>query len=125
LYAAALDALDKKPQSALVSPSLMGSSGVVTLSIVSVIPDIMQHYHDVIVNAQKEVLIATNAWEPGRSVELVTDAFKILNERAVKDNRTVYLWRGLMVGRCQNLDGRSEYSKCISTTLRKETVHLV
>jgi hypothetical protein len=89
LYAAALDALNKNPRSAVVSPSLMGSSGVVTLSIISVIPDIMQHYHDVIVNAQKEVLIATNAWEPGRSVELVTDAFKILNERAVKDNRTV------------------------------------
>lgn len=67
----------------------MGSTGVVTLTIVSVIPDIMQHYHDVIVTAQKEVLIATNAWEPGRSVELVTSAFQELNERAGKDGRKV------------------------------------
>ena len=89
MFAAAVDAADRNPKTAVVSPSLMGSSGVVTLTIVSVIPDIMQHYHNVIVTAQKEVLIATNAWEPGRSVELVTTAFQELNERAGKDGRKV------------------------------------
>ena len=89
MFAAAVDAADKDPKTAVVSPSLLGSSGVVTLTIISVIPDIMQHYHDVIVNAQKELLIATNAWEPGRSVELVTSAFQELNERARKDGRKV------------------------------------
>jgi hypothetical protein len=59
------------------------------MTIVSIIPDIMQHYHDVIVTAQKEVLIATNAWEPGKSVELVTTAFQELNDRAARDNRRV------------------------------------
>src|SRR6202022_4031638 len=107
----ALDAVDKNPKSALVSPSLLGSSGVVTLTIISVIPDIMQHYHDVIVAAQKEVLIATNAWEPGRSVELVTSAFQILNDRAAKDNRTVLsLVISLISGCRQNLDGRRQSS---------------
>ena len=59
------------------------------MTIISVIPDIMQHYYDVIVTAQKEVLIATNAWEPGKSVELVTSAFKELDDRAGKDGRKV------------------------------------
>jgi len=90
LYAAALDAADKDPKTAVVSPSLMGASGVVTLTIVSIIPDIMQHYHNVIVTAQKEVLIATNAWEPGKSVELVTSAFQELNKRAGRDGRRVF-----------------------------------
>lgn len=125
MFAAALDAVKKNPKSTVVSPSLLGSSGVVTLSIVSVIPDIMQHYHDVIVNAQKEVLIATNAWEPGRSVELVTDAFKILNERAAKDNRTVSHLGVTDLGGRENLDGRGKHPQCLSTPLREEAIHLV
>lgn len=87
MFAAAADAADRDPKTAVVSPSLLGSSGVVTLSIISVIPDIMQHYHNIIVTAQKEVLIATNAWEPGRSVELITTAFQELNELAGKEGR--------------------------------------
>lgn len=89
MFAAALDAAKRDPKTAVVSPSLIGSSGVVTLTIISVILDIMQHYHNVIVTAQKEVLIATNAWEPGKSVELVTSAFKELNDRAGKEGRKV------------------------------------
>lgn len=89
MFAAVVDAAERDPKTAVVSPSLIGSSGVVTLTIVSVIPDIMQHYHNIIVTAQKEVLIATNAWEPGKSVELVTSAFKELNDRAGKDGRKV------------------------------------
>jgi len=91
MFAAAVDAADHDPRTAVCSSSLLGTSGVVTLTIISTIPDIMQHYHDVIVTAQKEVLIATNAWEPGRSVDLVTSAFKILNDRAGKDGRKVQL----------------------------------
>jgi hypothetical protein len=91
MYAAAVDAAEKDPKTAVCSPSLLGTSGVCTLSIVSVIPDIMQHYHNVIVTAQKEVLIATNAWEPGKSVELVTTAFQELNDRAARDGRRVYI----------------------------------
>jgi hypothetical protein len=94
LYAAALDAADKDPKTAVCSPSLLGSSGVCTMTIVSIIPDIMQHYHDVIVTAQREVLIATNAWEAGKSVELVTTAFQELNERAKRENRRVYFQSG-------------------------------
>ena len=91
MYAAAIDAADIAPETAVCSPSLLGSSGVCTLTIVSIIPDIMQHYHNMIVTAQKEVLIATNAWEAGHSVDLVVSALEELNTRAAKDGRTVIL----------------------------------
>jgi hypothetical protein len=108
MYAAAVDAADKDPKTAVCSPSLLGSSGVVTLTIISIIPDIMQHYHDLIVTAQKEVLIATNAWEPGKSVDLVITALQELNERAGKEGRKVFPSREfvLNLGRCQSPHGR-------------------
>src|SRR5277367_117070 len=116
MFAAAVDAADRDPKTAVCSPSLLGSSGVVTLSIISIIPDIMQHYHDVIVTAQKEVLIATNAWEPGKSVELVTSAFQELNERAGKDGRKVPILSilCLITGRRQSIDGCCQHSECFS-----------
>jgi len=43
-----------------VSPALIGTSGVVPLTIISTIPDIMQHYYHCIIHAKKEVLLATN-----------------------------------------------------------------
>lgn len=76
--------LEKNVGAGVVSPSLLGSGGVLPLTIISVIPDIMLHYHDTIASAQKEVLLATNAWEPGKSVELVTSGLRILNEKAGK-----------------------------------------
>jgi hypothetical protein len=33
------------------------------LSIISLIPDIMAHYRDVIVRAEKEVFLVTNYWQ--------------------------------------------------------------
>ena len=80
----------------------------------------MQHYHDVIVTAQKEVLIATNAWEPGRSVDLVTSAFKILNDRAAMDGRTVrctHACRLIGLGRCESVDGRCQCKEPFSVEI--------
>jgi hypothetical protein len=121
MFAAAVDAADRDPKTAVCSPSLLGTSGVVTLTIISTIPDIMQHYHDVIVTAQKEVLIATNAWETGRSVDLVTSSFKVLNDRAAKDGRKVRLpsYSSLIgIGSCESVDGRGEYSQPLSIQIR-------
>jgi len=89
------------------------------MTIISVITDIMQHYHNVIVTAKKEVLIATNAWEAGKSVKLVTSAFQELNERAGKEGRKARLATiELMSGRCKDINGCRHYSQCISAALR-------
>ncbi|GAA5874162.1 hypothetical protein JCM1840_000371 [Sporobolomyces johnsonii] len=82
IYYEALRTLEKDPLVGLVSPSLMGSTGVIPLSIISVIPDIIQHYCDVIVRAEKEIIFATNFWEASGSATMITDAFKELSRRA-------------------------------------------
>jgi len=41
----------------------MGSTTTMPLSIISLIPDIMQHYRDVIIRAEKEIFLATNYWQ--------------------------------------------------------------
>lgn len=91
LYHEVLDAVQQKPESAVISPSLFATSGVVPLSVISIIPDIMKQYADCIVASTKEVLIATNAWEPGRSVEIVVKALRELNALCFIENRKVYV----------------------------------
>ncbi|KZV94113.1 phospholipase D/nuclease, partial [Exidia glandulosa HHB12029] len=85
----ALSTVLDEPSSAVASPALMGATGVVPLTVVSVIPDIMQHYHDTIAAARSEVLLATNAWEKGKSVDLVTSGIRALEERCANEGRTV------------------------------------
>ena len=68
----------------MVSPSLSGSSGVIPLSIVSVIPDIMRHYADLIVRAETEVFLATNYWEPSHSSTIISDSLRELSKRSQK-----------------------------------------
>ncbi|CAF0762736.1 unnamed protein product [Adineta steineri] len=74
-----------------VSPALIGSTGVIPLTIISTIPDIMQHYYDVIVHAQKEVLFATMYWEKSESANTIGKAFRDLSERAGYENRHVII----------------------------------
>ncbi|KAI0270588.1 hypothetical protein BC834DRAFT_1011250 [Gloeopeniophorella convolvens] len=81
VYNDVLHTLDKDPLAGLVSPSLLGSSGVIPLSIVSVIPDIMRHYADLIVRAEKEIFLATNYWEPSLSAGIVSDSLRELSKR--------------------------------------------
>ncbi|KAL5533428.1 hypothetical protein ACEPAF_5204 [Sanghuangporus sanghuang] len=88
VYADVLDSISRNPFSNLASPSVIGSSGVVPLSIVSVIPDIMRHYADLIANAQHEVFIATNYLENSHSSQLVSDALRALSRRGVEEKRS-------------------------------------
>jgi hypothetical protein len=46
MYADVLMCLTRDPLAGVVSPSLLGTSGTIPLSIVSTIPDIMRHYAD-------------------------------------------------------------------------------
>ncbi|KAG8214539.1 hypothetical protein J3R82DRAFT_9600 [Butyriboletus roseoflavus] len=89
IYVDVLATLDSNPWAGVVSPPLLGSRGVVNLSIISLIPDIMQHYYDCIVNAENEVFLATNYWEASKASKFVCDAFKELSRRAEKRGKKV------------------------------------
>ncbi|KAI0317533.1 hypothetical protein OF83DRAFT_1171920 [Amylostereum chailletii] len=82
IYNDVLSPLERDPLAGVVSPSLLGSSGVVPLSVVSVIPDIMRHYAELIVSAQHEVFLATNYWQPSHSATIVSDSLRELSKRA-------------------------------------------
>lgn len=89
LFHNVLCTLKRDPSVGCVSPSLIGTSGVIPLSIISTIPDIMQHYYHCIVHAQREVLLATNYWEKSVSVNIIGKALRDLNKRAEIDGRMV------------------------------------
>lgn len=83
----------------MVSPSLMGSFGVVPLTVISVcvpwphtcisttnhsysMPDIVRHMSNVIVRAEQEVFFATNYWENTVASKYITNAIRELDRRA-------------------------------------------
>ncbi|KAI3342780.1 hypothetical protein F4824DRAFT_443229 [Ustulina deusta] len=82
LYHDALCTLDDNPQRGVVSPCLMGSNGIVPLTIISVLPDIVRHMSNLIVLAEKEVFLATNFWQNGIASRYITDAIRELSRRA-------------------------------------------
>ncbi|CCL99523.1 uncharacterized protein FIBRA_01541 [Fibroporia radiculosa] len=82
IYHDVLKTLDVDPWVGSVSPPLLGSRGVVTLSIISVIPDIIQHHYDCIVQAEFEVFLATNFWQASKSATKICDAFLELSRRS-------------------------------------------
>jgi hypothetical protein len=89
LFHNVLCTLKRDPLSGCISPSLIGTSGVIPLTIISTIPDIMQHYYHCIVHAKKEVLLATNFWEKSASVDIIGRALRDLSQRAGNENRLV------------------------------------
>ncbi|KAI4602944.1 hypothetical protein KJ359_008165 [Pestalotiopsis sp. 9143b] len=82
LYHDSLCTLNDNPAHGMVSPSLLGSSGVAPLAILSVIPDIVRHMSNLIVRAEKEVFLATNYWQNSTASQFITDAMKELSRRA-------------------------------------------
>ncbi|KAK8118544.1 uncharacterized protein PG998_003170 [Apiospora kogelbergensis] len=81
LYHDALCTLNEDLGSGMVSPPLMGSSGVVPLTIISCIPDIVRHMSNLIVRAEKEVYLATNYWQNGVAASYLTHAIRELSRR--------------------------------------------
>ncbi|KAL5349104.1 hypothetical protein ACLOAV_005392 [Pseudogymnoascus australis] len=82
VYHHALGPVEQDVAAAMVSPSLMGSCGVVPLTIISVVPDIMRHMSNMIVRAEKEVYLATNYWQNSVASTYITNAMKELSARA-------------------------------------------
>ncbi|KAK6344384.1 hypothetical protein TWF696_008021 [Orbilia brochopaga] len=79
-----LRTLEKDPRAGVVSPRYMGSTGVVPLTIMSIIPDIMRHYANLIIHAQQSIIIATNFWAASNASHIITDALKELSKRRLE-----------------------------------------
>ncbi|KAG0149930.1 hypothetical protein CROQUDRAFT_668840 [Cronartium quercuum f. sp. fusiforme G11] len=88
MYADVLLCLQRDKLSGLVSPPLIGSCGVMPLTILSVIPDIMQHYYDCIVLAKREVLLATNYLQKSDSQRTICAALRELSKRVGERNQS-------------------------------------
>ncbi|KAL2691010.1 hypothetical protein IWX47DRAFT_933289, partial [Phyllosticta citricarpa] len=78
----ALRALDHDPLAGLVSPPLMGSSGVIPLTFIGPTPDICRHMSNLIARADKEVILVTRYWKESNASRLITDSIKELSVRA-------------------------------------------
>ena len=93
-------AVEADPECDIVAPTLIASSGIVPLTINSTFDCIpaccytyhlnvlfdshlalFSHYHDCIVNAQHEVMLASGFWKPGKATDMINKAFRELNRR--------------------------------------------
>ncbi|PSS00652.1 hypothetical protein BD289DRAFT_458445 [Coniella lustricola] len=82
IYHDAIMSLKGNPAHGVVSPSLMGSCGVMPLTVISTIPDIVRHMANCIVRAEREVYLATNYWANSTASKFITDAMRELSRRA-------------------------------------------
>ena len=74
--------LEHDPLNGVVSPSMIGSTGVTPFAVIGPLHDILRHMSNLIVQAKKEVLLATNFWLASKGSRFITDALKELSKRA-------------------------------------------
>ena len=74
--------LERDPLMGCCSPSLVGSIGVMPLTVIGPLPDICRHMSNLIARAEREVFLATNYWMDSDASRLITDALKELSRRA-------------------------------------------
>ncbi|KAJ5241510.1 uncharacterized protein N7469_003101 [Penicillium citrinum] len=82
VYYDALSAVEKNPEVGVVSPPLMGATGIVPLTIVAPLPDLCRHLANCIVRAKHEIFLGTNFWIHSDASTLVTNAIRELSNRA-------------------------------------------
>ncbi|KAJ5643294.1 uncharacterized protein N7484_005801, partial [Penicillium longicatenatum] len=82
IYHDVLGSLDKEPSTGVVSPPLIGSRGVIPLTIVAPLPDLCRHLGNCIARAEHEVFLGTNFWIHSDAATLVTNGIRELNRRA-------------------------------------------
>lgn len=75
----------------VVSPPVMGSRGVVPLTIVAPLPDLCRHLANCIVRAKHEIFLGTNFWVHSDAATLVTNAIRELSKRAGERGRKVIM----------------------------------
>lgn len=77
--------------SGLISPSLMGSCGVVPLTIIGPLSDICRHMSNCIARAEKEVFLVTSYWVHSNNARLITNGMRELSRRAGKRGERVVM----------------------------------
>jgi len=84
-----LDSLKSDSEGNVVAPSTTQYQhiGQVPLTVVSTVPDVFQHYYELIVNAKSDVIIGTNFWRNGQSTKLIGDALIELSRRLEASKR--------------------------------------
>ncbi|RFU29043.1 hypothetical protein B7463_g7285, partial [Scytalidium lignicola] len=82
MYHDALCSIENSVSSCMVSPPLMGSCGVIPSTVISTVPDIMRHMSNIIVRAEKEIILATNYWQNSVASKYIRNAMKELSRRA-------------------------------------------
>ena len=85
----ALTPLDVDPLAGMVSPPLMGSYGTMPLTVIAPLADIIRHMANLIVRAEKEVVLITCSWSPSVAQKLISDALKELSARAARRGERV------------------------------------
>lgn len=60
----------------------MGSYGTIPLTVIAPLADIIRHMANLIVRAEKEVILITCSWSPSVAQKLISDALKELSVRA-------------------------------------------
>lgn len=81
-YHDVLQCLTKDALAGCVSPSLIGSTGFVPMTIIAPLNDQLRHISNVIVRAKREVLLATNFWKSSGASHFINDALIELSRRA-------------------------------------------
>lgn len=74
--------MEHDPMSGVVSPPLIGTTGIAPFTVIGSLHDTVRHWSNVIARAKKEVLFATNFWKASGGSHLVTDALIELSKRA-------------------------------------------
>ncbi|EGX97022.1 IQ calmodulin-binding protein [Cordyceps militaris CM01] len=88
-FANALNCLDADPQSAVVSPPLMGSHGTMPLTVITPLADVIRHCANLIASAEKEIFFVTCVWSPSLAQKLIRGALMELSRRAQARNQRV------------------------------------
>ena len=81
-FSDALACLDHDPLASMVSPSLISSYGTSPLAIIAPLADLVRHTSNLIVRAQREVLLASCSWSPSLGLRLIHNAMIELSKRA-------------------------------------------
>ena len=77
-----LGTLEKDPLASCCSPSMIGTTGYNPFAIIGPLWDIVRHMSNLIVRAEKEVLLATNYWMASGASQFIADALVELSRRA-------------------------------------------